>query len=92
METLEYNAMAKRLSRVMDFRSKAAYFLKTYKDNGDPKFLKDQERIVKNCTKKANAFFDYAEKKGCNWEEFEKEYYNRDVEEKKKEETKPKKD
>lgn len=93
METSEYNTLAKRLSRIMDFRSKAAYFLKTYKDSGDPKYLKEQERIIKNCTNKANGFFEYVEKKGCSWEEFEKEYYGGDdVIEKKKEETKPKKD
>ena len=93
MESVEYNALAKRLARIIEFRSKAAYFLKTYKDDGDPKYLKDQERIVKNCTKKTNAFNDYVKGKGCNWEEFEKEYYGGDdVEEKKKEVTKPKKE
>ena len=87
METIEYNALAKKLSSIIDYKGLMKYLIRTYKGDSNDAIVKDRKKIVERCTRKVNAFCDYAKEKGCTWEEFEKEYYD-----KKKEETKPKKE
>ena len=90
METPEYNEFAKRLSRIMRRIERTMYVINRYGESGDPEFMKEQVNDVIEYTRKVNGFFEYIKEKGCSWEGFEKEYYERDdVKCEKKEETKP---
>ncbi len=96
MEVADYNELAERVHKIMSFKDRSEWFSKKYIGEGDDKskeLVKKNIKSANNCVRKANAFFTYAKRKGCDWTEFEKEYYGGDdVEEKKKQETKPKKD
>ena len=96
MEVAEYNELAERVHKIMSFKDRSEWFAKKNMGEDDEKskeLVKKNIRSANNCVRKTNAFFEYAKRKGCNWEEFEKEYYGGDdVEEKKKEVTKPKKE
>ena len=87
METTEYNALAKKLSSIIDYKGLTKYLIRTYKGDSNDAIIKDRKKIVERCTRKVNAFCDYVKEKGCSWDEFEKKYYD-----KKNEETKPKKE
>ena len=92
METIEYNALAKKLSSIIDYKGLTKYLIRTYKGDSNDAIIKDRKKIVDRCTRKVNAFCDYAKEKGCTWEDFEKEYYGHNKDDKKIEETKPKKE
>lgn len=96
MEVDNYNDLAERVDKIMSFKNRNEWYAKKHMEEDDDKskeLVKKNIKTVNNCVRKANAFFTYAKRKGCNWEEFEKEYYGGDdVSEKKKEETKPKKE
>lgn len=96
MEVVDYNDLAERVDKIMSFKNRNEWYAKKHMGEDDDKskeLAKKNIKTVNNCVRKANAFFTYAKRKGCSREEFEKEYYGGDdVSEKKKEETKPKKD
>ena len=96
MEVVDYNELAERVDKIMSFKNRNEWYAKKHMGEDDDKskeLAKKNIKTVNNCVRKANAFFSYAKRKGCSWEEFEKEYYGGDdVSEKKKEETKPKKE
>lgn len=96
MEVVDYNDLAERVDKIMSFKNRNEWYAKKHMGEDADKskeLAKKNIKTVNNCVRKANAFFTYAKRKGCSWEEFEKEYYGGDdVSEKKEEETKPKKE
>lgn len=93
MNNVEFNPLAKKIEGIVDFRGMTKWRIRKYEGEPNDKFVKDNEKIVERCTRKLNGFCEYAMRKGCTWEDFEKEYYGRDEGDKKiEEETKPKKE